>query len=88
MIKRLFEKVTGTPWTTTRCVTTEFGPPPGAEYAREIAEIGDWKINELVEHLEPAELRAWLADWRAEREEMHEARGWHVRERVTGLTGW
>lgn len=31
MIARLWERVTGRPWTTTRSCAAEFGPPPAAD---------------------------------------------------------
>lgn len=58
MFKRLFETVTGTPWTTGRDVTTEYGPTPGARYRHIVATIPD----EVLLAFEPAQLHALLAD--------------------------
>ena len=47
MIRRLYETLTGRPWTTTRSAAAEFGPPPGARYAGELAAYTD---TELITH--------------------------------------
>jgi len=44
MIKWLYEKVTGTPWTTVRSCTQEFGPTPGARYEAELAGLTDREL--------------------------------------------
>ena len=47
MIARLYERITGTPYWTTRCVSAEFGPTPGAQYAQELAQFGDGTLMRL-----------------------------------------
>lgn len=37
MIKKLYQAITGKPWTTSRSCTHDFGPTPGARYAAELA---------------------------------------------------
>lgn len=59
MFKWLFEKATGTPWTTGRCATTEFGPTPGARYRHIVAAIPD----DVLLAYDPAELHQLLADY-------------------------
>jgi hypothetical protein len=44
MIAWLFEKVTGTPWTTGRCASVEFGASPGAVFAGDIAGLSDVEV--------------------------------------------
>lgn len=44
MIARIFEAVTGRPWITTRSAAVEFGPPPGARYAAELAAYTDAEL--------------------------------------------
>jgi hypothetical protein len=44
MIARLFQALTGRPWTTVRSCTAEFGPPPGARYAAELAAYSDAEL--------------------------------------------
>lgn len=41
MIRWLYERLTGTPWTTVRSAAAEFGPPPGAIYADELSAYSD-----------------------------------------------
>ena len=47
MITRLYELLTGHPWTTVRSATAEFGPPPAARYATQLAAYSD---AELIAH--------------------------------------
>jgi hypothetical protein len=47
MIPRLYELLTGRPWTSVRSMTAEFGPPPGTVYATELAAYTD---TELIAH--------------------------------------
>jgi hypothetical protein len=47
MITRLYELLTGQPWTTTRSMAAEFGPPPAARYATQLAAYSD---AELIAH--------------------------------------
>jgi hypothetical protein len=44
MIRRLYEMVTGNPWTTTTSATEQFGPPPGAVYAAELSRYTDAEL--------------------------------------------
>lgn len=44
MIRRLWELVTGRPWTTTRSATAEYGPPPGAVFADQLAAYTDAEL--------------------------------------------
>lgn len=44
MIKFLYEKVTGTPWTTTRSAAAEFGPPPAVEFATDLVWLTDSEV--------------------------------------------
>lgn len=47
MIRRLYQTLTGRPWTTTRSCAAEFGPPPGARYADQLSAYSD---AELIVH--------------------------------------
>jgi len=47
MIPRLYELLTGRRWTSVRSMTAEFGPPPAAVYATELAAYTD---AELIAH--------------------------------------
>lgn len=47
MIRALYEAITGRPWTTTRSAAAEFGPPPGAVYADQLAAYSD---TDLILH--------------------------------------
>jgi hypothetical protein len=55
MIARLYERLTGRPWTTTRTMSVEFGPPPGAIYAVELSRYTDAELikfgDEIVSRL-------------------------------------
>jgi hypothetical protein len=75
-IAALYERVTGQPYWTGRDAGGEFGPPPGAVYQRELAELGD-SLDELVRELTPAQLRAYLEQMRHDR--THELRHGLVR---------
>jgi hypothetical protein len=44
MIPRLYELLTGHPWTTVRSMTAEFGPPLAAVYATELAAYTDAEL--------------------------------------------
>jgi hypothetical protein len=44
MIRYLYETLTGRPWTTVRSCTTEYGPPPGARYAEQLAAYSDTQL--------------------------------------------
>jgi hypothetical protein len=44
MITRLYEALTGRPWTTTRSMTAEYGPPAGARYATDLAGYSDAEL--------------------------------------------
>jgi hypothetical protein len=59
MIRRLYEAITGQPWTTTRSATAELGPPPGALYADQLGAYTDAeliassdRLGDLVAHAE------------------------------------
>jgi hypothetical protein len=41
---RLYERVTGRPWTTGRTASIDFGPPPGAVHAEELAAYSDAEL--------------------------------------------
>lgn len=41
---RIFARVTGQEWVTSRSCTAEFGPTPGARYARELAAYTDAEL--------------------------------------------
>lgn len=47
MIKRVFELVTGTPWTTGRSATQEYGPTVAARYP-ELAALTDSELMRLT----------------------------------------
>lgn len=47
MIAWLYEQLTGQPYYTTRSASAEFGPPPAARYAAELARYSD---AELIQH--------------------------------------
>lgn len=47
MIRRLYELVTGTPWTTTRSAAEEFGPTVATRYAAELVTLTD---DELIRY--------------------------------------
>ena len=64
MIARLYERITGTPYWTTRCVSAEFGPTPGAQYAQELAQFGDGTLMRL----DQAEVLRKCRELRTERE--------------------
>lgn len=55
MITRLYELLTGRPWTTTRRASVEFGPPPGALYAHQLAAFTDAELythgDRILAHL-------------------------------------
>lgn len=40
----VYERLTGRPWYTGRSAAAEFGPPPGARYARELAAYSDAEL--------------------------------------------
>lgn len=44
MLPRLFEALTGRPWTTTRSAAAEFGPPPAVS----CPELADYPDAELI----------------------------------------
>ena len=44
MFRRLYETLTGRPWTTTRSAAAEFGPLPGARYAGQLAAYTDAEL--------------------------------------------
>jgi len=48
MIKRLYEKVTGTPWTTERSLSGDGMVPLGALYAEELATLTDSELLRLT----------------------------------------
>jgi hypothetical protein len=77
VIAALYERVTGQPYWTARNAAGEFGPPLGAVYQRELAELGDYNLDELVRELTPAQLRAYLEQMRQDR--VHELRQGLVR---------
>jgi len=54
VIKRLYEAITGTPWTTGRCASVDFGPTIAARYP-ELATLSD----EAVMRLTPAQAIAY-----------------------------
>jgi hypothetical protein len=43
MIRRLYERLTGQPWATTRSMAAEFGPPPAVRYP-ELAAYSDLEL--------------------------------------------
>lgn len=47
MIKRLYEAVTGTPWTTGRSCTADFGPTIAARYVTEVASLTEQELHAL-----------------------------------------
>jgi|1186.fasta_scaffold345323_2 hypothetical protein len=47
IIPALYERLTGKPWTTGRSASVDYGPPPGAVYAEQLAVYSD---AELVAH--------------------------------------
>jgi hypothetical protein len=47
MIARIWQAITGRPWTTVRSAAAEFGPPPAARYAAQLAAYSD---TELIRH--------------------------------------
>ena len=58
MFRRLYETLTGRPWTTTRSAAAEFGPPPGARYAGQLASYTDPELIAYGEQI-LAQLRAY-----------------------------
>ncbi|MDI1464314.1 hypothetical protein QEZ54_25410 [Catellatospora sp. KI3] len=48
MIARLYEAVTGTPWTTVRSAAEEFGPTIAARYADELADFTDYELMAMT----------------------------------------
>ena len=70
MIRRLYEALTGTPWTTTRSMSAEFGPLPATRYADELAAFTD---AELVER--GPEILAQLRELQALVEQMRDQTG-------------
>lgn len=46
MIRALYERVTGRPWTTVRSAAAEFGPPPGAVFAEALRHYTDQELYE------------------------------------------
>lgn len=70
MIPRLYELLTGRPWTTVRSMAAEYGPPPAARYA---AELSTYTDTELIAHGERI-----LATLRA-RDRIHQGRTATVR---------
>lgn len=48
MIKALYEKVTGTPWTTGRSIAADFGPTVAARYAAELAPLSDRELMAMM----------------------------------------
>jgi len=54
MIARLYELLTGKPWTTTRSMAAEFGPPPAVRYADQLAAYTDL---ELITSHDPIRVR-------------------------------
>lgn len=61
MIARLYELLTGQPWTTTRSAAAEFGPPPGAVYAVELSRYTDAELIAMDRDQVLAEVRAYRA---------------------------
>jgi hypothetical protein len=51
MIVRIYEILTGKPWTTVRSAAAEFGPPPGAVYATQLAVYTDAELIAHTGHL-------------------------------------
>ncbi|WP_426510634.1 hypothetical protein ACPPVO_08230 [Dactylosporangium sp. McL0621] len=55
MIAALYELLTGRPYFTGRSAAADFGPPPGARYARELAAYSDLELirrgHEIVAEL-------------------------------------
>ncbi|XTZ16509.1 hypothetical protein ACQSSU_03720 [Micromonospora echinospora] len=51
MIRDLYTRATGRPWTTVRSATAEFGPTPGARYADVLDQYSDadlYAFGELI----------------------------------------
>lgn len=48
MIKAFYEMVTGTPWTSGRSATADYGPPPAARYAAELGALADEELLRLT----------------------------------------
>lgn len=58
LIRRLYEAITGRPWTTTRSMAEEYGPPPAVAYP-ELAGYSDAElirrdIREVIAEIEAA----------------------------------
>lgn len=73
MIKRLYEAITGTPWTTGRSASADFGPTIAARYP-ELAELTDTELMAMtpaqaVAYAERVRARAQRAALIAEREQ-------------------
>jgi hypothetical protein len=62
VIRRLWERLTGTPWTTTRSMAAEYGPPPGALFAAELAEYSDAELVKFGDEV-VARLRLERGQW-------------------------
>lgn len=69
MIKNLFELVTGTPWTTGRSASADFGPTIAARYAAELGALTDEELLRLT----PAQAIAYAEGVRALRAKSREA---------------
>lgn len=69
MISRIYRALTGKPWITSRSAAAEYGPPPGARYAVQLAAYTD---AELISHSETIldevrereAIKAWLRSGR------------------------
>ncbi|MBV1851903.1 hypothetical protein [Catellatospora tritici] len=55
MIKHLYQAVTGTPWTTGRSATAEFGPTVATRYAKELS----WLSDDDLMAMTPAQAAAY-----------------------------
>ncbi|GAB4049702.1 hypothetical protein [Catellatospora paridis] len=47
MIKRMYEAIIGTPWTTGRSCTADFGPTIAARYVAEILSLTEQELHAL-----------------------------------------
>lgn len=50
-MRRLYERLTGRPWTTVRMAGEEFGPLPGAVYRKELARFTDAELYAYGEEI-------------------------------------
>ncbi|GAA1423861.1 hypothetical protein ACFQZ4_19630 [Catellatospora coxensis] len=75
MIKRMYEAITGTPWTTGRSCTADFGPTIAARYVTEVLSLTEQELHAL----HPAIAVAYL-------EHVREIHAMHGMEHPSALT--